>query len=169
MRNQDIKRLRIGFAIEGNKSHVKITTSFKLFKFISKRKVITRSFTNNLRIEPAVRGIGYLQYLAVRAGLGRTVLRIVDREGNGMVARCKGDIPERSRSAAVHEARVDRLAGIDVIRVELRILNGADNAQRIAFGSESDRRGFVAAYAQIHADRSSAFHETRDMHIEPAG
>ena len=86
-----------------------------------------------------------------------------------MVARCKGDIPERSRSAAVHEARVDRLAGINVIRVELRILHGADNAQRIAFGSESDRRRFVAVHTQIHADRSSAFHETRNMDIEPTG
>ena len=156
--------------IERNKSQIKFATKFKLIKFIPERKIIISGIrTHYFWIESSVRGVGDLQHLAVRAGLGRTVLRIVNREGNGMVARCKGDIPERSRSTAVHEVCVDQLAGIDIIRVELGVLNRADNAQCIAFGSKSDRGRFVAVHTQIHADRSGAFHETRNMDIEPAG
>lgn len=123
--------------IERNKSQIKFATKFKLIKFIPERKIIISGIrTHYFWIESSVRGVGDLQHLAVRAGLGRTVLRIVNREGNGMVARCKGDIPERSRSTAVHEVCVDQLAGIDLIRVELGVLNRADNAQCIAFGSK---------------------------------
>ncbi len=161
----NFKSCRIRFIVQRNECNPKIAP-FLAIQFIFESKIIVSGIISiRFWIESIPRILFDIQNLAGRGTFVFSIRGIINGETYGMipVATSKRNIPKRSRSMTVRVLHVDRLAGVHVISIEIRVFDRADKAQQIIFCCKSNGRHSVARNVHIDPNCSRFHNEFRNL------